>query len=500
VEGSSYAIEMDAWSTVQDLKQRIANITQIKVRQQRVFCGSRLLRNNHALHDSLTEPPLVVTVKVVDPGADGVLRPSIEILGQPLLNPAQCQDLVMRASSGLAEGLAPQLALDGTGGTYFLRSRKGRKVAVFKPENEEPFALENPRGFAGRQGQVGLRDGILSGEAASREAAAYCLDQSGFFGVPCSVMAEASSASFCHVVTKEHAPKSGSLQQFVEFDETASDVSPSKYSVAMVHRIVILDLHIVNTDRNDQNILVRYDKTGNVASLVPIDHGYSLPDTLNVLDLDWCWLNWSQLRQPLDEETRAHVMALDVDRAIRVLRGEFGIREPCLTVFKVVNLLLIRGVGAGLTLYQIAMMVCRTDSERPSALEEMYAMAESLSHAMLDSARVRGKDIARGARKVVKETQSFARLVAWDATRGTVAAQAAEAETVLEHAASKLLEMSAGSLDGRGPRSLNSEAKQAFFFYYLNKLVIQAVQKECKEDTSRAHTYAADRPARRSFH
>ena len=41
---------------------------------------------------------------------------------------------------------------------------------------------------------------------------------------------------------------------------------------------------------------------------------------------------------------------------------------------------------------------------------------------------------------------------------------------------------------------------QAFFFYYLNKLVIQAVQKECKEDTSRAHTYAADRPARRSFH
>ena len=44
--------------------------------------------------------------------------------------------------------------LNGTGGTYFLRSRKGRKVAVFKPENEEPFALENPRGFAGRQGQV----------------------------------------------------------------------------------------------------------------------------------------------------------------------------------------------------------------------------------------------------------------------------------------------------------------------------------------------------------
>ena len=31
--------------------------------------------------------------------------------------------------------------------------------------------------------------------------------------------------------------------------------------------------------------------------------------------------------------------------------------------------------------------------------------------------------VGPGARKVVKETQSFARLVAWDATRGTVAAQ-----------------------------------------------------------------------------
>ena len=134
-----------------------------------------------------------------------------------------------------------QLALDGSGGTYFLKSggdRRGTNVAVFKPEDEEPFAPENPRGFQGRLGQGGLRAGILSGEAAVREAAAYRLDvrAGGKFRVPVSVMVELvcqPQASRAH--SAKHVRKQGSLQRFVQHDDTASDVSHSLFSVRDVH-------------------------------------------------------------------------------------------------------------------------------------------------------------------------------------------------------------------------------------------------------------------------
>ncbi len=211
-----------------------------------------------------------------------------------------------------------QLALDGSGGTYFLKSggdRRGTNVAVFKPEDEEPFAPENPRGFQGRLGQGGLRAGILSGEAAVREAAAYRLDvrTGGKFRVPVSVMVELvcqPQASRAHSA-KQYVRKQGSLQRFVKHDDTASDVSHSLFSVRDVqtrahahacgraharartrarthahacaqvhdvHRIVILDLHVVNTDRNVENILCHYPngrRDSGVASLTPIDHGCS---------------------------------------------------------------------------------------------------------------------------------------------------------------------------------------------------------------------------------
>ena len=39
----------------------------------------------------------------------------------------------------------PELALYGTGGTYFLKDCYKWNLLVFKPEDEEPFAEHNPR-------------------------------------------------------------------------------------------------------------------------------------------------------------------------------------------------------------------------------------------------------------------------------------------------------------------------------------------------------------------
>ena len=51
------------------------------------------------------------------------------------------------------------------------------------PQTTRSYAPANPRGMRGRLGQPGLRPGLLSGEAAEREVAAYLLD-GGFAGVP----------------------------------------------------------------------------------------------------------------------------------------------------------------------------------------------------------------------------------------------------------------------------------------------------------------------------
>ena len=60
------------------------------------------------------------------------------------------------------------MAPEGTSGTYFLDNHLKKKVAIFKPFDEEPYAPNNPRNYVGKLGDVGIRKGILSGESATR--------------------------------------------------------------------------------------------------------------------------------------------------------------------------------------------------------------------------------------------------------------------------------------------------------------------------------------------
>lgn len=55
-----------------------------------------------------------------------------------------------------------------------------------------------------------------------------------------------------------------------------------------VHKIGVLDIRLMNLDRNEQNILVT--KTDNNYRLVPIDHGLTIPDNLEVCTFDLVWL------------------------------------------------------------------------------------------------------------------------------------------------------------------------------------------------------------------
>ncbi len=49
------------------------------------------------------------------------------------------------AREGLKNGHAPKLASAGTGGSYFIAGANGQPVAVFKPLDEEPLAINNPK-------------------------------------------------------------------------------------------------------------------------------------------------------------------------------------------------------------------------------------------------------------------------------------------------------------------------------------------------------------------
>jgi len=269
------------------------------------------------------------------------------------------------AKSALEEGMVPRLAAAGSGGSYFMAGRDGvSPVAVFKPEDEEPQAVNNPRGFVGSAalGSEGLRKGVLPGEGATREVAAYLLDHEHFAGVPPTAM-----VSFVETEGSEPLPglssetskelKRGSLQQFVKFDFDCEERSPGAFSVEQCHRIFVLDLRLANCDRNASNILASRASDGGW-SLTPIDHGYCLPDTFQ--DVAFEWMYWPQAAVPFSEETRAYIQRLDAEHDIQILTSHgLSIRPECLRVLRVSTMLLKKGAALGMTPLDIARQMSR---------------------------------------------------------------------------------------------------------------------------------------------
>jgi hypothetical protein len=90
--------------------------------------------------------------------------------------------------------------------------------------------------------------------------------------------------------------KFGSLQSFCKSEGAIENYSPDLFHKDEVHKIAILDLRILNLDRNDSNILVQIKKdikkNRNVKTLVPIDHGLCFPDNLAICSFDIAWLSW----------------------------------------------------------------------------------------------------------------------------------------------------------------------------------------------------------------
>jgi hypothetical protein len=276
----------------------------------------------------------------------------------------------LKARAGLLAGQTPKLAPAGTGGSYFIADAEGKNVAVFKPEDEEPMAINNPKGHSSG-GTEGYRRGVAPGEGAVREVAAFLLDHGHFSGVPPTALVSCHEMSSNPVLPVE--AKIGSLQAFVAAESDCEERGTGVFCTEEVHKIAILDIRIANCDRNGGNILVQRHQGSETCGwkLVPIDHGYCLPSSFS--DLEWEWRWWPQADKPFSKRSKEYIAALDVDKDQETLKAHgLLLRPECNRVRKVCTMLLKKAVALDFTPAAIARLMCR-ESLQKSALEKVHS-------------------------------------------------------------------------------------------------------------------------------
>ncbi|EPS68639.1 hypothetical protein M569_06126 [Genlisea aurea] len=328
-------------------------------------------------HRSFSTPCLSHHLKDDD---DDDRSSSIEIIvghGAP-----RVRAMVVEVAIAMASGISPEPTSNGLGGAYFLRALNGDTIAVAKPIDEEPLAFNNPKGLVGRMlGQPGMKCSIRIGETGLRESAAYLLDHDGFAGVPPTALVRFTHVRFNSNTSDSASPvhKIASLQRYVRHDSDAGDLGPSSFSVTSVHHIGILDVRLMNLDRHAGNILVRSFVETTAAELVPIDHGFCLPESLD--DPYFEWLHWPQALIPFSETEIDYISSLDPEKDAMLLRsGLPSISESSVRVLIVCTVFLKQAAASGLCLADIGEMMTRefhAGQQDRSVLENICITAKS---------------------------------------------------------------------------------------------------------------------------
>lgn len=308
-----------------------------------------------------------------------IVNPKIEF-------PSAIWDMVNTTIDGLDVGFDPIRSMEGTGGAYFMQDSYGERfVSVFKPIDEEPMAVNNPRGLPLSADGEGLKKGTRVGEGAFREVAAYILDHpesgrrslfggsKGFAGVPPTLMIKCLHKGFNH--PEGVTIKIGSLQMFMENNGSCEDMGPGAFPLKEVHKISVLDIRMANADRHAGNILLGKDQEDGQTVLIPIDHGYCLPESFE--DCTFEWLYWPQARQPYDSKTIDYIKSLDAEEDIALLKFHgWDMPVECARTLHISTMLLKKGVERGLTPYAIGSIMCRETLKKESIIEEIVQEAQ----------------------------------------------------------------------------------------------------------------------------
>lgn len=275
----------------------------------------------------------------------------------------QFSQIVREAEVAIGNGTYPERISQGSSGSYFVRNMDKNIIAVFKPKDEEPYGRLNPKWTKwmhkwccpccfGRS-CLAPNQGYLS------EAGASLVDQKLQLNiVPKTRVVKLVSETFNYLAidrakasAKKNVserfpsvgkhfnriglpPKKGSFQLYVtgykdaeywlrRFDAEQLPKSTQQEFQHQFERLVVLDYIIRNTDRGNDNWLIKYEKPDveDIGSpdtdewsvvkppnikIAAIDNGLAFPfkhpDSWRAYPYHWAWL--SQAKIPFSKETR----------------------------------------------------------------------------------------------------------------------------------------------------------------------------------------------------
>lgn len=397
--GCVLGMELDRSDNAHTVKRRLQIALNVPTEESSLTFGDVVLNNDlssvrndtallltrNLMHRSSSTPCLSPT------GRDMQQKDKsgpIEIVGQSSSLDIM-KHMVKDIVKAMQMGIDPIPVNSGLGGAYYFLNKRGESVAIVKPTDEEPFAPNNPKGFVGKAlGQPGLKRSVRVGETGFREVAAYLLDYGHFAKVPPTALVKITHSIFNvndgvngkNIQSKKVVSKIASLQQFIPHDFDASDYGTSGFPVTAVHRIGILDIRILNTDRHGGNLLVRKVGAFGEVDLIPIDHGLCLPEALE--DPYFEWIHWPQASIPFSEDELSYIENLDPAQDCEMLRKELPmIREACLRVLVLCTIFLKEAAAYGLCLAEIGEMMTRefrSGEEEPSELEVVCLEARNM--------------------------------------------------------------------------------------------------------------------------
>lgn len=278
-------------------------------------------------------------------------------------------DLILKAEQAIEFGVLPERIFQGSSGSYFVKDPKRRTIGVFKPKSEEPYGHLNPK-WTKYVHKVCCpccfgRGCLLPNQGYLSEAGAFLVDEKLQLGVvPKTRVVCLVSETFNYsaidraksrgkkyalqkvpkVGRKFHRvglpPKIGSFQLFVEgykeaeywlrkFEADPLPENVRKQFQSQFERLVILDYIIRNTDRGNDNWLIKYEKQKcekkikgkliddkePLIKIAAIDNGLAFPfkhpDEWRAYPFYWGWL--PQANVPFSEETRNLILPLISD-------------------------------------------------------------------------------------------------------------------------------------------------------------------------------------------
>lgn len=248
--------------------------------------------NNHYHVYANTSEQSPLLSKCTDSDSDSFFVNHIE--NDPLFS-----KIIHSTEEAIYMGVLPERIYQGSSGSYFVRDKTKKIIGVFKPKNEEPYGHLNPKWTKWMHKTCCPccfgRSCLIPNQGYMSEAGASLVDEKlGLNIVPKTKVVRLASSTFNYnaydrakarskkIVTErfpdtigKHVraglpPKIGSYQLFVEgykdaeyylkkFENAAPPKEALKEFQQNFEKLVVLDYIIRNTDRGNDNWLVKYE-------------------------------------------------------------------------------------------------------------------------------------------------------------------------------------------------------------------------------------------------